>query len=212
MTRANDQNYNDLIKDEQFSKWFWSGSNGNKLIQFLNKHTQEEHDDKLRRERYSPSVYGLVLNDIVYSGTSSTANAFNKTFRLMKIGYSKLTDNRIKKITKKFDNLGQQISTVFALKKNAVDTNWRHDFEKRIRNNFGIPIRTEYAMSLQLEEPTEWVLTTTGYIKKFKKYQKEKLKELGSIDAGIPKTDNFERFKLRHRDERFFSVIIKEIC
>ena len=61
MARANDQNYNDLIGDEQFLEWFWSNSNGNKLIQFLNKHTQKEHNDELRRERYPPFVYGLVL-------------------------------------------------------------------------------------------------------------------------------------------------------
>ena len=59
--------------------------------------------------------------------------------------------------------------------------------------------------------PTEWVLTTTGYIEKFKRYQ-EKLKELGSVDASILKTNNFERFELRRRDKNFFSVIIREIC
>ena len=95
MARANDQNYDDLIEDKQFLQWFWSRRNGNKLIQFLNKHTQEGRDDKLRRERYSPSVYCLVLNDVVYSATSSKRNAFNKKFRLMKIGYSELTDTQL---------------------------------------------------------------------------------------------------------------------
>ena len=85
MARANQQNYDDLIADEQFLRWFWSSSNGNKLIQFLNKHTHAKHDDKLRRERYTPSVYGLVLN-IIFSGTSSRRNTFNKKFRLKKIG------------------------------------------------------------------------------------------------------------------------------
>ena len=85
------------------------------------------------------------------------------------------------------------------------------DFEKRIRNNFGIPVRRKYAKSLGLQQPTELVLTTPGYIEKFKKYQ-EKLEEQGSTDAGILKNDNFERFKLRRRDNFFFSVIIREIC
>ena len=181
------------------------------MIQFLNKHTQKEHNDELRRERYPPFVYGLVLNYIAYHGTSSRGNAFNKKFRLMKIGFSELIDNRIKQITKIFNNLGKQITVMFYLRKNAVDTTWRRDFEKRIRNNFEIPIRREYAKSLGLEELTEWVLTTTGYIEKFKKYQ-EKLKELGSLDASILKAKNFERFKPRHRDKNFFSVIIREIC
>ena len=211
MARANDQNYNDLIGDEQFLEWFWSNSNGNKLIQFLNKHTQKEHNDELRRERYPPFVYGLVLNDILYHGTSSRGDAFNKEFRLMKIGFSELIENRINQITKKFNNLGKQINEVFTLRKNAVDTTWCRDFEKRIRNNFGKPIKIEYAKSLGLVGPTEWLLTTTGYIEKFKRYQ-EKLKELGSIDASILKTDNFERFELRHRDKKYFSVIIREIC
>ena len=204
MARANDKKYDELLKDNQFLNWFWSKGNGNKLIQFLNKHTQKEHNDELRRERYPPFVYGLVLNDILYHGTSSRGDAFNKKFRLMKIGFSELIDNRIKQITKKFNNLGKQITAIFYLTKNGVDTTWRCGFEKRIRNNFGIPIRREYAKSLGLEEPTEWVLTTTGYIEKFEKYQ-ENLKKLGSIDASILKAKNFERFKPRHRDKNFFS-------
>ena len=211
MARANDKKYDELLNDNQFLNWFWSKGNSNKLIQFLNKHTQKEHNDELRRERYPPFVYGLVLNYIAYHGTSSRGNAFNKKFRLMKIGFSELIDNRIKQITKIFNNLGKQITVMFYLRKNAVDTTWRRDFEKRIRNNFEIPIRREYAKSLGLEELTEWVLTTTGYIEKFKKYQ-EKLKELGSLDASILKVKNFERFKPRHRDKNFFSVIIREIC
>ena len=129
----------------------------------------------------------------------------------MKIGFSELIENRINQMTKKFNNLGKQINEVFTLKKNAVDTTWCREFEKRIRNNFGIPIGRKYAKSLGLVGPTEWVLTTTGYIEKFKRYQ-EKLKELGSVDASILKTDNFERFELRRRDKNFFSVIIREIC
>ena len=212
MAYANDQNYDDLIEDEQFLEWFWSKNHGNKLIQFLNKRTQKEHNDELRRERYPPFVYGLVLNDMIYTGTNSRGNAFNKKFRIMKIGLSELINDRINRITNKFNNLGKQISKIFILKKNAVDTTWRGDFEKRIRKNFGIPIRRKYAKFLGLEQPTEWVLTTTGYIEKFKKYQEEKLKELGSVDASILKTDNFERFKLRQTDKKFFSAIIREIC
>ena len=87
MAYANYQNYDDLIEDEQFLEWFWSRNNGNKLIQFLNKHTQKEDHDELRRERYPPLVYGLVLNDMIYSGTDSRGNAFNKKFRIMKIGF-----------------------------------------------------------------------------------------------------------------------------
>ena len=212
MAYANDQNYDDLIEDEQFLEWFWSKNNGNKLIQFLNKRTQKEHNDELRRERYPPFVYGLVLNDMIYIGTNSRGNAFNKKFRIMKIGISELINDRINRITNKFNNLGKQISKIFILKKNAVDTTWRGDFEKRIRKNFGIPIRRKYAKFLGLEQPTEWVLTTTGYIENFKKYQEEKLKELGSVDASILKTDNFERFKLRQTDKKNFSAIIREIC
>ena len=95
MAWTNDQNYDNLTSDEQFLEWFWSKSNGNKLIQFLKKHTQKEHSDELRRERYPPFVYGLVLNDVAYSGTNSRGNAFNKKFRLMKIGFSELIENRI---------------------------------------------------------------------------------------------------------------------
>ena len=61
MARTNDKKYDELLKDNQFLNWFQSKGHGNKLIQFLNKHTQKEHNDELRRERYPPFVYGLVL-------------------------------------------------------------------------------------------------------------------------------------------------------
>ena len=115
MAYANDQNYDDLIEDEQFLEWFWSKNNGNKLIQFLNKRTQKEHNDELRRERYPPFVYGLVLNDMIYIGTNSRGNAFNKKFRIMKIGFSELINDRINRITNKFNDLAKQISEIFIL-------------------------------------------------------------------------------------------------
>ena len=83
MARANDKKYDELLNDNQFLNWFWSKGNSNKLIQFLNKHTQKEHNDELRRERYLPFLHGLVLNDIVYHGTSSRGNAFNKNLDVL---------------------------------------------------------------------------------------------------------------------------------
>ena len=81
---AKAQFYKSLKKDEEFLKWFWEGENANELIIFLNR--RDGHQDKLRREKDPPFVYGLIRNDDIYNGQNSRVAEFNKKFKLMKIG------------------------------------------------------------------------------------------------------------------------------
>ena len=214
------ESFDDLTKSKAFLKWFWQGQNGNNLINFLNKHKHPMHKDKLRREKWSPFAYGLVLNGDIYNGPSPGNTNFNKKFKLVKIGFTQCStasdeNNRmeqiIKKIKKKFKEVND-VAVIFVLMKNAIDTSSHHEFEERLRLNFGIPVEKNYAKSLELPVPTEWVLTTQEYIEKLKKYIKEQLEEKKSIDASILKPGSFKKFELSSQDEKTFKSIIAEIC
>lgn len=70
--------FNDLTKSDAFLKRFWSGPNGNNLINFLNTHNHSKHKNKLRREKWPSVAYGLVLNGDSYNGTNPRMTNFKK--------------------------------------------------------------------------------------------------------------------------------------
>ena len=80
--------------------------------------------------------------------------------------------------------------------KSAIDTTRHHDFEERIRKKVGVPVKKQYARSLGLKEPTEWVLTTQNYIDELKMYINQKKEQEGSVDASILKSCYFKNFEL----------------
>ena len=75
---AKAQPFDDLTKSDAFLKRFWSGPNGNNLINFLNTHNHSKHKNKLRREKWPPVAYGLVLNGDSYNGTNPRKTNFKK--------------------------------------------------------------------------------------------------------------------------------------
>lgn len=91
---------------------------------------------------------------------------FSDEFKVMKIGLTQWKtnsneDNRMKQIISKFKKKHSvDLSVIFVLMKNAVDTTTHHQFEKRVRENIGIPVDKAYAKSVDLPVHTEWVLTT----------------------------------------------------
>ena len=199
------ESFDDLTKSKAFLKWFWQGQNGNNLINFLNNHKHPKHKDKLRREKWLPFAYGLVLNGDIYNGPSPGNTNFNKEFKLVKIGFTQCSttadeNNRMEQIIKK---MKKDVAIIFVLMKNAVDTSSHREFEKRLRSNFGKPVKKHYAKSLKLPVPTEWVLKTQEYIDKLKKYINEKKKKK-SIDASILKPDSFKKFELSSQDKKNF--------
>lgn len=70
--------FDDLTKSDALLKRFWSGTNGNNLINFLNTHNHSKHKNKLRREKWPPVAYGLVLNGDSYNGTNPRKTNFKK--------------------------------------------------------------------------------------------------------------------------------------
>ena len=143
---AKARSFDDLTKSDEFLNWFWSGKKRNNLINVLNTYKHSQHTDKLRREKYQPYAYGLVLND-----ASSGKNNLDKKFKLMKIGFTQCRtgsneNSRMKEIKRKFkDDHDKDIAVIFVLMENAVDTESHHAFEVRIRTHVGVPIKKNYA-------------------------------------------------------------------
>ena len=87
--------------------WFWESKNGNELIKYLNTHKHPKHTDRIRRERYPPYVYAMILKGNVYDGEGGRKADFNEKFRLLKVGFTQCSvkdgDNtRMKQIKEKF--------------------------------------------------------------------------------------------------------------
>ena len=59
--RKEEKNFNDILQNEDFSKWFWKGKNGNKVIAYLNKHQTGNDVDRIRREKMFTIC---ILNDL----------------------------------------------------------------------------------------------------------------------------------------------------
>ena len=205
MTETED--FNHLKKSDSFLRWFWSRGNGNDFIKFLNTHEHPRHNDKLRREAFSPFVYGTVFKGTIYHDADVD---FQRKFKMMKIGF---TQGTLKQIKQRFKvDRDENFSLIFFLSKSAIDTSRHNEFEERIRKKVGMPVNKEYARSLELKEPTEWVLTTQHYIDDLKRYINAKLEQEGSVDASILKSCFFRNFKLSTEDQHNYESIIEEIC
>lgn len=151
---------------DEFCKWFWEGSNGNRLIKKLNT-SQHRKSDYVRREKFRPVVYCVVLNEREF-----------REWKLCKVGFTHVdttpgTNNRmetlmeeVRKTYKEKSGREAEASVVFVLPVGAVDTTLFFDTEKRIRMDVGWPIRKDLAKKLGLPCSTEWVLTTQVFIGK----------------------------------------------
>ena len=128
----------------------------------------------------------------------------------MKIGFTQGTLKQIKQRFK-IDRDGN-FSLIFFWSKSAIDTTRHNEFEERIRKKIGIPVNKEYARSLGLKEPTEWVLATQNYIDNLKRYINTKIEQEGSVDASILKSCFFKDFKLSTEDQHNNERIVEEIC
>lgn len=155
-------------KDE-FLGWFWYRQNGNNLIKELNQASPTT--DRIRREKYAPYIYGIVLNDGYFPFQER-----GQQWKLCKIGFTNkdTTTGRgnrmetlVRNIQSKYERKnGRQptASILFVLAIGAVDTTDYNETEERIRKRVGTPIRKQVAKDCGLECSTEWVLTTQNHI------------------------------------------------
>ena len=89
---------------DEFCKWFWNGSNGNNLIKKLNGSSQNTSNDSIRREKFRPTVYCIVLNDGQFPGKSVEMTETERTkevqWKLCNVGFTHVdtttgTNNRM---------------------------------------------------------------------------------------------------------------------
>ena len=154
---------------------------------------KNELDDRIRREKYCPNVYAIVLNNfsigrdeewklvkVGFTHKSIKRNSNNRMEQLQKIIESKLNKDSNRAATASKPKV--KASVLFAVWIGSVDTTPFHDTEARIRGKVGTPIKTAKAEEQNLHAPTEWVLTTQSQIKEILKKLDAKKAESGSAE------------------------------
>jgi hypothetical protein len=158
---------------EYFYKWFWTGKNGNELIEALNTHRCDQrgfsNPDRIWREKDPPVIYCIIINDDCIAG---------RDWKLCKVGYTrqptdKKTNNRMEQVMKEIKEVYGNAAVIFILPIRAIDTTPHFETEGKVRGYVGFKIHKDVAKELKLPVPTEWVLTTQKYIDKLRKVIKE---------------------------------------
>ena len=154
------------VETDDFLKWFWEGTNGNDLIKRLNSYARKKNLDRIRREKYSPHIYGILLKNF--------PKGKKVGWKAVKVGFTQQSikkggNNRMEQVEKTLKKDGFDPITLFVVPIGCVDTNKFHDTENRIREKVGRPLMTDKAKEWKLPLTTEWVLTTQTHIDKIKK-------------------------------------------
>ena len=156
-----------LINWEAFREWFWTNSNGNDLIKYLN---DAGKTDYIRRESFDnrPEIHCIELNGVKFPAKTGKVQ-----WTLCKVGFTRCNtrgeaNDRMKQvmdqIKKKYADRDATPRVLFKLTIGAVDTTPYYRTEKRIREAMGWPIKKELAKKMGLACSTEWVLTTQDFI------------------------------------------------
>lgn len=163
---------------DDFLRWFWNQSNGNDLIKRLNEYARQNNwSDRIRREKYSPHIYGIVLNDSRIPKKSVAPH-----WKLVKVGFTQKSiqrgsNNRMEQLERKLRWKGFHPSTLFVLPIGSLDTNLFRDTEGRIREKVGRPLKKKKAIEFELPAPKEWVVTTQKHIDEIKEKVDAKKRE-----------------------------------
>ena len=186
-----DEYYAQQVLTERFKNWFWSGQNGNTLIEHLN--SDKGRQEIVRREKNSPYAYGIVLN------VNFFGDQFN-ALKLVKIGFTQQgtssdCQNRMTQVCREIDRLCPHLqgktAVLFVIMKNPVDTSTHSEFETNFRKRWGMPVSNEFALSYNLPFHTEWVLTTQSSIAYMLRVI-QAASQGGRIDASIFKGITFD--------------------
>lgn len=206
--KKTDWDFSKINSIDEFMTKFWSYKNGNDLIRSLNKYARKKkmmgYGDSVRREKYSPAIYGIVLNRRKFL-------KLREDYRLVKVGFTHTyiahgTGNRmeilIKEIKRKCETRAKP-EILFVSPIGCVDTKPFYDTEKKIREKVGTPVKKKKITKIDLPVPTEWVLTTKKHIDKITK-EIEKIKrenEKKESKKGYYPKDLIEAFKeIKDRD------------
>ena len=199
--------------DDTFCKWFWNGTNGNNLIEKLNKYmyaSKIKNKNFVRRESESPMIYAVIINNHprlrgtewkfvkvgfthVNTQKKKSAASGGKPNRL------EVVKNKIKtKLPETFKISKEQlkVKVLFKLPISATDTTSIYEIEDTIRKNFGLPLSKGLAEELGLPIKTEWVITREDYIRHFKKYVK-KMKTANKLSTKIFNIEEYKSVKFK---------------
>ena len=167
-------------EDEFVNAWFWEGQNGNNLVKRLNQVSGVT--DRIRREKFAPHIYGIVLNDDQFPFRDDE----DVQWKLCKIGFTHKDttpgeNNRMKQLVReiqsKYTKTNKREATaeiLFVVQIGAVDSTPYNLTEERIRKKVGKPVHKEVAKKYGLVCSTEWVLTTQDYIDRIMGMKKKK--------------------------------------
>ena len=191
-------NFDDILRNEiekqKFCSWFWSGTNGNTLIQALNSNNSESSGSKIRRlNGWWPHIYCVVLNDDAIPGLGPGPGPFGLVqWRYCKVGLTEVdtttnTRNRMEtvqnEITRKIDS---PAGIIFVLPVRDFDSRPNSVIEEGVREHIGWPVNKELVRTIGLPFLTEWVITTQPYIDYIFNIIKQNAETLGRlIDTGF---------------------------
>lgn len=198
---ANKDKYAHLLENKEFVEWFWSGQNGNTLIKNLNRNKSRE--EIVRREKYSPYAYGIVLNvNQAKRFEEDIGEKVEEDLKFVKIGFTQqethsASKNRMTDVKTKIDAKYEGKTAVLCVvMKNPVDTLKHSEFEKNFRNRWGMPVSDECAKNNDLPFHTEWVLATQDHIDQMITVIDTATKEGNRMDASIFKGMRFDEKKI----------------
>lgn len=186
MAKKDSRNFDRLLSDEKerFCSWFWSGTNGNKLIDALNVNNSESKGSQIRRVHEGlPHIYCVVLNDDNNPGKNG-----NVQWRYCKVGITHAdtttdTNNRMETVRKETEtNTGKKAAILFVLPVKASDSRRDNAIEKSVREHVGLPVNKKLAHLYKFPVITEWVITTQAYINFIDEKKPEKA---GGLDTGF---------------------------
>ncbi|KAK3598465.1 hypothetical protein CHS0354_023018 [Potamilus streckersoni] len=164
---------------QDLCKWIQQSQNYNDFIETFNYSAQG--GDTIRKEKYHPTIYGLVVNDNILAG---------KHWRFAKVGFTQIdttrgSNNRMEIVMKQIQQKGYlSPSVAFKLTISATDTTSFFETEERTRINFGFLVDKDLVKKLKLPCKTEWVLNSSVYFKKYK-----------DVEAGLKVTKSTSIFK-----------------
>ncbi|CAB3982495.1 Hypothetical predicted protein [Paramuricea clavata] len=156
------------IEKQKFCSWFWSGANGNRLIQTLNSNNSESSGSKIRRLNGGwPYIYCVVLNDNAIPSTDPSGLV---QWRYCKVGLTEVdtkpgTHNRMETVQNEITRkTGSPAGIIFVLPVKDFDSRPNSVIEKDVREHIGLPVNKELVRTIGLPFLTEWVITTQPYI------------------------------------------------
>ena len=172
MAQGNSDDFNGILQNPKpFCRWFWTGTNGNELIDALNSNNTESDGSTIRRQHEGWShIYCLVYNDDAKPGTSTNG----VQWKYCKVGMTQEdttpgSGNRMETILNMIlRQTGKPGGVLFVLRAKATDSRKDIDVEKSVREKIGWPVHKDLARELNLPVITEWVITTQPYIHKFR--------------------------------------------